>query len=161
MRGAAFGVEWRVNERQSRAKATEHALQNVIAPDAQLFAYQLHVGVTVAEVPGETDQLAWRPRAEFGKSLGHSRDKNDPAIVEQQSIAVSQSNRLGEINQKAYAALSAEDNAPALAVGGVEHDAVRGRGHIPRPGALDPSHALHGLLLMVARKAISFWPAPQ
>src|SRR5437879_5209658 len=52
-------IERGIDRRQPRAQAPEHVLEHVIAADAQSVADHLHVGVTVAEMPGD-------PRQRFG-----------------------------------------------------------------------------------------------
>src|SRR4051794_13141250 len=49
--GAAFGIEWRLDLNDARAKPLDHCLDDVIATDAQAFARDLGRQMPVAEVP--------------------------------------------------------------------------------------------------------------
>src|SRR5262249_36982769 len=50
-------VERRLDRCEPRAEAAQHVFQHTVAPDAQRVAYHLHLGVAVADVPGEPREL--------------------------------------------------------------------------------------------------------
>src|SRR5262249_17212447 len=50
-------VERRLDRGEPRAEAAQHVFQHPIAPDAQRVAHHLHLGVTVADVPGKAGEL--------------------------------------------------------------------------------------------------------
>ena len=53
LRRGRFRVERRIERRELCAEAAQHVLQHVVAPDADFIAGDLHVGVAVAEMPGQ------------------------------------------------------------------------------------------------------------
>ena len=54
---ARLRIERRFDRRQLRAEPAQHLFQHVIAADAELVADDLHVGVAVADVPGEPHEF--------------------------------------------------------------------------------------------------------
>src|SRR5260370_10248163 len=52
-------AEWRLERREPRAEAAQHVFQHGVAPDAQRVAHHLHLGVAIADVPGEAGAPAW------------------------------------------------------------------------------------------------------
>jgi len=55
--GAAFGVEGCLDLDDARTQTLHHRLNHMIASDAQAFCHDLRRQVTVAEVPGNPDQM--------------------------------------------------------------------------------------------------------
>jgi mannose-6-phosphate isomerase-like protein (cupin superfamily) len=144
MRRAWLRIERCFSRRHLRAKARHHLLQHMIAPDAEPVAGNLHIGVAVAEMPGEPHQFERRARRDLGERLGLTRDQHNPPVVEHDAVAVAQRHRLVEIEQEFGAALAREPDAAAMPVGGIEHDTVgSGRG-IPEARAANGPAALHG-----------------
>ena len=142
MRRACLRIERRVDRRDRGAEARRHLLQHVIAPDAQPVADDLHVGVAVAEMPGELHQRERRPRRDLGQRLGLSGHQHDPAIVEHDAVAVAQRDRLVEIQQELRAPLALEHDAAAMPVACIEHDEIDARRRGPRsPRGEWPSRA--------------------
>ena len=75
-------------------------------------------------------------RRDLDQRLGRAGDQHHRAVVEHQAVAVAQRDRLGEVEQQLGAALAGEHDAPAVAVAGIEHDAVaRGRSRPTRRAA--------------------------
>ena len=124
-------IERRFERRELRAEAAQHVLQHVIAADAQLAADDLHLGVAVAEMPGEPHQLLRVRRRDLDQRLRLAGDPHDRAVVEHQPVAVAQLHRLRQIEQIGRAALADEHDAPAMAV--CRHRARRGRARRSRP----------------------------
>src|SRR5258708_30388560 len=52
-------VEWRLERREPRAETAQHVFQHGVAPDAQRVAHHLHLGVAIADVPGEAGEFVW------------------------------------------------------------------------------------------------------
>src|SRR4029077_1257609 len=55
--GAAFRIERRDDVGQRRAKPTQHLFKDVIAADAQTVFRHLHLGMAVAEMPGDAPDI--------------------------------------------------------------------------------------------------------
>ena len=68
--------------------------------------------------------------ADLGERLGRGDHLDDPAVLEPQPVAAAQHRRLGEVEQEGEAADAGHDEAAAIALVEVEHDAVDRR---PRP----------------------------
>src|SRR5207245_495333 len=105
--------------------------------DTKPIAGDLHVGVAVAEMPGQPDEFQRRARRDFGQWLGLPGDQNDSAVVEHDAVAVAQRHCLVEIEQEWCAALALERDAAAMPVAGIEHDEVGGTRGIPEARAAD------------------------
>src|SRR5882672_3663986 len=99
MRRSGLGIEWRIDRRRDRAKALEHVLQYMVAPDAEVLVHKLNVGVAVADVPGETDEIERRFRRHLDQLLGLSGHSDDRAIVQDEAIAIVQHDRALKIEQ--------------------------------------------------------------
>src|SRR5580700_7302281 len=67
--GAALGIERRFDRRQPRAEPAKHLLDDVIAPDAQPFADDLDVDVTIADVPSKPRQVVAIDSGDFNEGL--------------------------------------------------------------------------------------------
>src|SRR5664279_4152539 len=106
MRRRGFRIEGRVEQRKLRAKAMQHILQHMIAPDAQSVADDLHVGVAVAEMPGQPHAIERVASRNLHELLLFARYQYDRPVIEQQTVAVAQAHRLCEIEQKLRALLS-------------------------------------------------------
>jgi len=144
MRRRRLGIERRVDDRDRGAKACRHLLQHVIAPHAQPFTDDLHIGVTVAEMPGKLHQRERRPDGHFSQGFGLAGNQHDPTIVEHDAIAVAQSHGFVEVQQELCATLAFQHNAAAMPIARVEHDKVGRVGCIPEAGAANGPAALHG-----------------
>ena len=128
------------------AQASQHLLKHVIAADADFVADDLHVGVAVAEMPGEPHGIEWAASCNFDQRFLFARHQHDRPVVEHEAVAVAQHQRLGKIEQEFGALFAPEHDAAALPVAGIEHDAVARRGCVPLAGRLDAGYALHGHL---------------
>src|SRR5262249_58359456 len=67
-------VEWRLERREPRAEAAQHVFQHGVAPDTQCVAHHLHLGVAIADVPGEAGGLLWA----FERALAASARPSAP-----------------------------------------------------------------------------------
>src|SRR5712675_656940 len=68
--GAAFGVERRLDLDHARAEPLHHRLDDVIAPDPQALRHDLGRQMTIAEMPGDADQMLRIVAADLGQRLG-------------------------------------------------------------------------------------------
>ena len=141
--GAALGVEWRLDRREPRAKPAQHVFDDVIAPDAQPLARDLHVDVAIADMPGEPCQIVAIRSSDFDQRLGPPDHADDCAILEHQSVAVAQCGGLRKIEQEFRAALAAQHDPPAMAVMRIKRDHIDGFRLVPMPGRFDVVCALH------------------
>src|ERR1019366_10042859 len=67
--GAAFGIERRLDLDHAGPEPLHHRLDDVIASDPQAFADDLRRQVTVAEMPGDPDQMMRIVAANLGQRL--------------------------------------------------------------------------------------------
>ena len=130
-RRPGFRIERRFDTRNLRAQQLCHVFEHMVVPDQYAAAVDLHVGVTVAEMPGEPDQFEGCGRAQFQQPLRLPRHQHRGAVVEHDAVAVAQLNRLIEVKQEVRPALSLESDAAAVPVAGVEPHPVDGHAGIP------------------------------
>jgi mannose-6-phosphate isomerase-like protein (cupin superfamily) len=146
MRRNRLRVERGVDRRDRGAEARRHLLQHVVAPDAEFVADDLHVGVAVAEMPGELHECERRPGVHLSQGFRLAGNQDNPAIVEHDAVAVAQRDGLVEIQQEFRSALALEHDAAAMPVARIEHDKVDGGGGFPEARAANSPAALHGRL---------------
>ena len=144
MRRTGLRIERRVERRDRGAEARRHLLQHVIAPDAEPVADDLHVGMAVAEVPGELHQRERGPDGNLSQGFGLTGHQHDPAIVHHDAVAIAQRDGFIEVQQELGAAFALEHDATAVPVARIEHDKVTCVGRIPESGAANSPAALHG-----------------
>jgi mannose-6-phosphate isomerase-like protein (cupin superfamily) len=144
MRRSRLRVEGRVDRYDRGTEARRHLLQHMIAPDTQPVADDLHVGVTVAEMPGKLHQRERGPDCDLSQGLGLTGNQHDPAIVEHDAVAIAQRHGLVEIQQELDAAFALQHDAAAMPVACVEHDVVCRVNWIPEARATNSPAALHG-----------------
>src|ERR1700740_3409730 len=68
--GAAFGIERRLDLDNARAQALHHRFDHVIPADAQALRHDLGRQMTVAEMPGDPDQMMRVASLDFDQRLG-------------------------------------------------------------------------------------------
>src|ERR1700685_911256 len=83
--GAAFGIKRRFDRRQPRAEPAQHIFDGVIAPDAQPLADDLHVEVTIADMPGQPRQVVAVRSGDFNERLRPPGDAGDRGVPETQT----------------------------------------------------------------------------
>ena len=140
---AMLRIEGRFQWRQPRAKAAQHVLDHVVAPDPQPVADDLYVDVPVTDMPGEPRQFMHIRRRDLDERLRPADNPDDGAIVKDQAIAIVQRRGLRQIEQKARAALAAQNDAPAMALMGIERDRIDSAGGVPVAGGFDFVRTLH------------------
>src|SRR3954468_3674073 len=129
--GRYFRVERRLDRGHGGAETADHRFQDMVPPDPDPITANLDVGVAIADVPGEPHQLQRRAGAKLEQRLGFARYQQNCAIVEQEAVAVLEQHRLRPVEQRRNAALPGEHQAPAMTVGGIEHDTVDRRDRMP------------------------------
>jgi glucose-6-phosphate-specific signal transduction histidine kinase len=72
MRRGRLRIEWRLDRYEPSAQTAQHLFQHVVAPDADAVACDLHIGMTIAEMPGEPREGRGIAAADLAKarSLG-------------------------------------------------------------------------------------------
>ena len=141
--GAMLRIERCFERREPRAEPAQHVLDHVVAPDTQPVADDLDVDVAIADMPGEPRQLVRIRRRNLDQRLRPADDPHDAAIIKHEAIAVMQGRGLRQIEQKPRAALAAQNDAPAMALMGIERDGIDGAGGVPVAGGFDFVRTLH------------------
>ncbi len=144
MRRGRLGIESRLDRRDGRAEPHRHRLEHMIAPHAQRARRERHVGMAIAEMPGQADEIERRCRRHFGERLGHADDAYDRAAVEHEPVAVAQRPSVRQVEQERRALLTGQHHAPAVALVGVEHHAVDDPRVVDITGTNHGSGAQHG-----------------
>jgi hypothetical protein len=98
--GAALGIERRFDLDHTRPQPLHHRLDNVIAPDAQALGRDLRRQVSVAEMPGDPDQVLRIGTPDLGQWFGRGDHLDQPVIVEHQRVATSQRGCVFQVEQK-------------------------------------------------------------
>jgi hypothetical protein len=111
---SGFGIEWRIDRFGMTAEAFDHVSDDVVGTDPNSIAKQLHRQMTIAEMPGDTDQFSVVVTMNFQQWLGPGADLNDPAVFKSESVAVSQPHRLGKVDQQLLARLRRQNDAAAM-----------------------------------------------
>ena len=147
---AAFGVERRLDLDHARAQPPHHRLDDVIAPDPQALAHDLGRQMTVAEMPGDPNQMVRVVAADLGQRLGCRDHLDQPAVVEHQRVAAAQRDRIFQIEQKFQPAGAGHRHPPPVTIVEIEHDGV-GRRLAPAILAMDSGGADHANALFLTR----------
>ena len=142
-RRPGFRIERCLDARNLRAEQLRHVFQHVVVPDQYPAAVDLHVGMPVAEVPGEPHQFERRAGTQFQKRLRLPRHQHRGAVVEHDAVAVAQLNRLVEIEQEIGAEIALEADAAAMPVAGVEPHPIDRHTGVPPPARPYREAALH------------------
>jgi len=85
--GAAFGIERRFDFDHPRAQPHHHFLDHMVTPDAQRFGQNLRRQMTVAEMPGDANQMLRIGATDFRQALRRCDHLDQTAILEHQRIA--------------------------------------------------------------------------
>jgi hypothetical protein len=120
----ALGLERRLDDVEPRTQLRQHLFEHVVATDAQAIAHDLHLGVAVAEMPGEPRKIVRRRRRNLDQRLGTTDHAHDPAIVEHEAVAVVQHGRPRQIEQERRAAFARQYGAPAMPLIGIERNLI-------------------------------------
>ena len=153
--GPGLRIERRLERGDARAEPLEHARDHPVVADAQVIARHLRRQVSVAEVPGERQQVLRVAPAHREQRLGGGAHRDAAAVLEHETFAVAQQARLGQIEQEGDTAVALEATSTAMTIGLVERDRVVGRNlRVPvRLRALDLAAARQGLPRLAHRRA--------
>jgi hypothetical protein len=127
----------------------------MVAPDPQAACRDLSGQMTVAEMPGDPDQMLRIGAANLDQRLRRRDDLDQPAIVEHQRIAAAQHDGMLQIEQKLQPARAGHRHPPAMTIVKIEHDGI-GRRFIPAMRAADLRGADHFVFPVNGRRP---WPA--
>jgi hypothetical protein len=122
--GATFRIKRRFDFDDPRSQPLRHFLDHVVAPDAQRFGRNLCRQVTVAEMPGDADQMLRIGATDLQERLGRRNHLDQTAILEHQRIAAAQGRRTLEIEQEFESTRARHRHSSAMAVVEVEHDGI-------------------------------------
>src|SRR5262245_40302972 len=81
VRHGCLRIERRFDRRDAGAEPAQHLLQNVIAADADSRAFNLHISMPVAKMPGQPHEFARRGRGDFSEFLVLARNHHDRTIL--------------------------------------------------------------------------------
>ena len=142
--------------KKPRAEPAQHILDHVIAANAQPIANDLHLDMPIADMPGEPRQFLAAGGGNFDQGLRPADDAHDAAVVEHESVAVAQSGRARQVEQKGRAALAGQDDPAAMPVVRIEQNLIDCTGAVPMAGRLDGVCALHVVLSMIRKSGDRF-----
>jgi hypothetical protein len=80
--------------------------------------------MTVAEMPGDADQVVRVGAADLQERLGRGDHLDQPPIFQHQRVAATQGDRVLEIEQELQSARARHRHPPAVAVVEIEHDGI-------------------------------------
>ena len=123
---AAFGIERRVNDNDSRAESANHVLDHMIAPDAQALADNLRRQMAVAEMPGDPHQMIRIGTADFHQRLGRGNDFDQAPVFQHERIAPAQRDGFFQVQQEFQPARSRHRHTAAMTVVEIEHHRIGG-----------------------------------
>jgi hypothetical protein len=139
---AALRIKRRLNLDQPGTQPLDHRFDHVVAPNAQSFGHDLGRQVTVAEMPGDANQMLRVLAPDFDKRLRRCDNFNQPAIFEHERVPAAQRDRVLQIEQEFKPARARHCHATPVTVVKIEHDGV-GRGLVPAVMSVDLRCADH------------------
>jgi hypothetical protein len=151
--GAAFRIERGLDLPDSRAAFARQILDDGIAADAQLLPDDLYRQMPIAEMIGQTHDLARIRAGDLDEFLGQSEHFDETSVLQHQSVAAAQSRRLRQVDQEFEAACSLHRDVPAMARLGVEHDDIGGLSH-PTAVRLHRNRSNHRRFPRIARQFV-------
>ena len=143
---ALLRIERRFDRREPRTEPTQHILDHMVAANAQPIADDLHLDMTVADMPGEPRQFTASGGRDLDQRLRPADDAHDAAVVEHEAVAIAQSGRARQVEQKGRAALAGQDDASAMPLVRVEQNLIDCSGAVPVAGRFDGVCAFHVIL---------------
>ncbi len=141
--GAALRIKWSFDLNQPGSQPSHHRFDHVIASNAQSSRHDLRRQVTVAEMPGDANEVLRVLATNFQKGLGRCDDFDQPAIFEHQRIPTSQGDRVFKVEQELEPARTRHRHATPVAIVKIEHDSIGG-GFAPAMLHLNTRRADHG-----------------
>jgi hypothetical protein len=122
--GATFGIEWRIDLQDTRAKTLDHLLDDVISPDPQALGHDLGRQMPVAEMPGQTHQMERILSANFKQRLRRRHHLDQPPVLQDQRIAATQRHGGFQVEQKFETSRSRHRHPPPVTIVEVQHDGI-------------------------------------
>ena len=98
--GAALGIERRLDLPHVGAEAARHVGDHVVPADAQLGAQYLRRQMTIAEVPGDADQMLLVARGDLEQRLGRGQNLDQPPVLQRQCVAGAQHHGFRQIERE-------------------------------------------------------------
>ena len=128
---AGLRIERGFNRIDMTAKSLDHRLDDVVGSDADAVAEQLHRQMAVAEVPGDADEFSFVVGVNLKQRFGLRANANHPARGGNETVAIPQTDRLGQIDQHLGPGYRCQDDTSAEAAVVVDQ-------HVSRSLASDP-----------------------
>ncbi|KWV44773.1 hypothetical protein AS156_01985 [Bradyrhizobium macuxiense] len=122
--GAAFGIERRFDFDDAGAEPLHHRLDHMIPADAQALRHDLRRQMTVAEMPGDPDQMMRIAAADLDERLRSGDHLDQAAVLQHQRIAATQRCGVLEIEQEFESARPGHRHPPPVPIVEIEHDGV-------------------------------------
>jgi hypothetical protein len=117
MIGPAFGVKGCNFAINHTAKANDHIAQNMVFNNAQAPVFKhLHRRMAIANVPGHAGRRNGAGTGNGQNRFGGGTHYNNATIGQFQMIAIAQTHRMGQIQQKGRARIIKQANAPPVPV---------------------------------------------
>ena len=86
--------------------------------------------MTIAQMPGDANQMLQIAAADFHQRLRRRHDLHQPAVLEHQRITAAQRHRIFEIQQELKPAGSRHGHSPPVTIVEIKHDGI-GRRLVP------------------------------
>jgi len=142
--GPALGIERRLDLHDARAQSLRHRFDHMVAPDSEAPCGDLGRQMTIAKMPGDTDQMMRIAASNFRQRLRGCNDLNQATILQDQSIATAQRRGVLQIKEKFKPAGADHRHAAPVPVIEIQHDGV-GRGIGPAVLPMDFRSADHSV----------------
>ena len=98
----------------------------MIPADAQAFWHDLGRQMAVAKMPGDPDQMQRIGAPDLDQRLGGRDHLDQPAVLQHQRVAATQSHRVFQIEQEFQPARARHRHPPPVPVVEIEHDGIGG-----------------------------------
>jgi hypothetical protein len=126
-----FRIKWCVDQVHVAAETFDHIANDMIGPDSDAIAKQLDRKMAVAQVPGDADEFAVLMRMDFHQRFRLGAHVDDASVIQQQAVAVTQTDRLRQVDQHLGARAGGQENPSTVAAIEVNEDLIRFAGGIP------------------------------
>ena len=115
----------------------------MIAANAEPIANDLHVDMPVADMPGEPRQFVTVSGGDLDQRLRPADNAHDGAVIEHETITVTQRGGLRQVEQEGRAALAGQNDAAAMALMRIKRNLIDGAGVIPMARGCNGMRAFH------------------
>jgi hypothetical protein len=115
----------------------------MITADAEPIANDLHVDMPVTDMPGEPRQFVTVGRGDFDQRLRPTDDAHDAAVIENETITVTECRGLRQVEQEGRAVLAGQNDATAMALMRIERNLIDCACAVPLASDLDCMRAFH------------------